>query len=46
MHWKSDEFEVQGWLLSPVEIDPNRLPAHLFHVRRRLRSEHDFEYYA
>ncbi len=29
-----------------VEIDPHRLPAHLFHVRRRLRSEHDFEYYA
>ena len=29
-----------------VEIDPDRLPAHLFHVRRRLRSEHDFEYYA
>ncbi|HEY3766698.1 MAG TPA: alpha-1,4-glucan--maltose-1-phosphate maltosyltransferase [Gaiellales bacterium] len=29
-----------------VEIDPRRLPAHIFHVRRRVRSEHDFEYYA
>jgi dipeptidyl aminopeptidase/acylaminoacyl peptidase len=24
IHWKSDEFEIQGWLLSPVEIDPSR----------------------
>jgi starch synthase (maltosyl-transferring) len=29
-----------------VELDPDRQSAHLFHVRRRLRSEHDFEYYA
>jgi len=29
-----------------VELDPRRLPAHLFHVRRRLRTEHDFEYFA
>jgi starch synthase (maltosyl-transferring) len=29
-----------------VELDPKRLPAHLFHVRRRLRTEHDFEYFA
>jgi starch synthase (maltosyl-transferring) len=29
-----------------VELDPQRIPAHLFHVRRRLRSEHDFEYFA
>ncbi|HYX83749.1 MAG TPA: alpha-1,4-glucan--maltose-1-phosphate maltosyltransferase [Gaiellales bacterium] len=29
-----------------VELDPNRTPAHLFHVRRRLRSEQDFEYFA
>jgi starch synthase (maltosyl-transferring) len=29
-----------------VELDPERMPAHLFHVRRRLRSEQDFEYFA
>ncbi|HEX2377784.1 MAG TPA: alpha-1,4-glucan--maltose-1-phosphate maltosyltransferase [Gaiellales bacterium] len=29
-----------------VELDPNRSPAHLFHIRRRLRSEQDFEYFA
>ena len=29
-----------------VELDPHRRPAHVFHVRRRLRTEHDFEYYA
>jgi starch synthase (maltosyl-transferring) len=29
-----------------VELDPDRIPAHLFHVRRRLRSEQDFEYFA
>ena len=29
-----------------VELDPQRVPAHLFHVRRRLRSEQDFEYFA
>jgi starch synthase (maltosyl-transferring) len=29
-----------------VELDPHRVPAHVFHVRRRLRTEHDFEYYA
>jgi starch synthase (maltosyl-transferring) len=29
-----------------VELDPQRAPAHLFHIRRRLRTEHDFEYYA
>jgi starch synthase (maltosyl-transferring) len=29
-----------------VELDPERVPAHLFHIRRRLRSEQDFEYFA
>jgi dipeptidyl aminopeptidase/acylaminoacyl peptidase len=24
VHWKSDEFDIQGWLLSPREIDPAR----------------------
>jgi starch synthase (maltosyl-transferring) len=31
---------------SYVELDPGRTPAHLFHIRRRLRSEEDFEYFA
>jgi starch synthase (maltosyl-transferring) len=29
-----------------VELDPHRVPAHVFHIRRRLRTEQDFEYYA
>ncbi len=29
-----------------VELDPGRSPGHLFHIRRRLRSEEDFEYFA
>ena len=29
-----------------VELDPRGMPAHVFHVRRRLRSEQDFEYFA
>jgi starch synthase (maltosyl-transferring) len=28
-----------------VELDPNVMPAHLFRVRRKLRSERDFEYF-
>jgi starch synthase (maltosyl-transferring) len=28
-----------------VELDPNILPAHVFRVRRRVRTEHDFDYY-
>jgi dipeptidyl aminopeptidase/acylaminoacyl peptidase len=24
LHWKSDEFTVQGWLLYPLDYDPNR----------------------
>ena len=28
-----------------VELDPNVVPAHVFRVRRRVRSERDFEYY-
>jgi starch synthase (maltosyl-transferring) len=31
---------------SYVELDPYVLPAHIFRVRRRMRSEHDFDYYA
>lgn len=28
-----------------VELDPNKLPAHIFAIRRKLRTEHDFDYY-
>jgi starch synthase (maltosyl-transferring) len=28
-----------------VELDPASVPAHIFRVRRRLRTEHDFEYF-
>jgi starch synthase (maltosyl-transferring) len=29
-----------------VELDPSVVPAHVFRVRQRLRTEHDFEYFA
>jgi starch synthase (maltosyl-transferring) len=29
-----------------VELDPFVVPAHVFRVRQRLRTEHDFEYFA
>ncbi|MEJ8813158.1 alpha-1,4-glucan--maltose-1-phosphate maltosyltransferase [Variovorax ureilyticus] len=29
-----------------IEIDPQRMPAHVMAVRRRLRDERDFDYYA
>ena len=28
-----------------VELDPQRMPAHIFRMRRRLRTEHDFDYF-
>ena len=28
-----------------VQLNPHVMPAHLFRVRRRVASEHDFEYY-
>jgi starch synthase (maltosyl-transferring) len=28
-----------------VEIDPHALPAHIFHIRRKLRTERDFDYF-
>jgi starch synthase (maltosyl-transferring) len=28
-----------------VELDPASVPAHIFRVRRRLRTERDFEYF-
>jgi starch synthase (maltosyl-transferring) len=29
-----------------VALDPARVPAHVFRLRRRVRSEHDFDYFA
>ncbi|MCG8348044.1 MAG: alpha-1,4-glucan--maltose-1-phosphate maltosyltransferase [Chloroflexales bacterium] len=29
-----------------VELNPNVMPAHIFTIRRRVRSEHDFEYFS
>ena len=29
-----------------VLLDPARVPAHVFHVRRHVRSERDFDYFA
>jgi starch synthase (maltosyl-transferring) len=28
-----------------VELNPEIVPAHIFQIRRRVRTEHDFEYY-
>jgi starch synthase (maltosyl-transferring) len=28
-----------------VELDPRTVPAHIFVIRRRVRTEHDFDYY-
>ena len=28
-----------------VELDPSIMPAHVFRVRRKIRTEHDFEYF-
>jgi len=28
-----------------VELDPRGLPAHIFAIRRRVRTEHDFDYF-
>jgi starch synthase (maltosyl-transferring) len=28
-----------------VEIDPSVMPAHIFRIRRKIRTEHDFEYF-
>jgi starch synthase (maltosyl-transferring) len=29
-----------------VDLDPGVLPAHIFRIRRRTKTEHDFEYFA
>jgi starch synthase (maltosyl-transferring) len=28
-----------------VMLDPRRVPAHVFKIRRHVRSEHDFDYF-
>jgi starch synthase (maltosyl-transferring) len=28
-----------------VDLDPESVPAHIFRIRRRLRTERDFEYF-
>jgi starch synthase (maltosyl-transferring) len=28
-----------------IELDPNKVPAHVFRIRRRVRSERDFDYF-
>ncbi len=28
-----------------IEVDPNMVPAHIFRVRRRIRTERDFDYF-
>ena len=28
-----------------VQLDPTSLPAHVFRLRKHIRSEHDFDYY-
>jgi starch synthase (maltosyl-transferring) len=28
-----------------VMLDPRRVPAHVFLIRRHVRSEHDFDYF-
>ena len=28
-----------------VELDPHVMPAHVFRIRRKIRTEHDFEYF-
>jgi starch synthase (maltosyl-transferring) len=28
-----------------VELDPHTLPAHVFRIRRKVRTEHDFDYF-
>jgi starch synthase (maltosyl-transferring) len=28
-----------------VELDPNTAPAHIFRLRHRVHTEHDFDYF-
>jgi starch synthase (maltosyl-transferring) len=41
----SDERYLWHGRRNYVELHPQRMPAHLFVIRRRVRTEHDFDYY-
>jgi len=41
----SDQRFLWRGRLNYVMVDPRRIPAHVFRLRRRVRSEHDFDYY-
>jgi starch synthase (maltosyl-transferring) len=41
----SDQRYVWRGRYNYVLLDPRRAPAHIFRVRRRIRSEQDFDYY-
>jgi starch synthase (maltosyl-transferring) len=36
---------IFGGAWNYVELDPHVVPAHVFRIRRRIRTEHDFEYF-
>ncbi len=41
----SDAYYVWNGTRNFVMLDPARAPAHILHVRKRLRTEHDFDYF-
>jgi starch synthase (maltosyl-transferring) len=41
----SDQRYIWRGRYNYVLLDPRRAPAHVFRLRRRVRSEHDFDYY-
>ncbi|MCC7327649.1 MAG: alpha-1,4-glucan--maltose-1-phosphate maltosyltransferase [Burkholderiales bacterium] len=41
----SDARYVWSGVRNFVQLDPAHVPAHVFQVRRRVRSEHDFDYF-
>ena len=41
----SDQRYIWRGRYNYVMLDPQRAPAHVFRLRRRVRSEQDFDYY-
>jgi starch synthase (maltosyl-transferring) len=41
----SDQRYIWRGRYNYVMLDPRRAPAHVFRLRRRVRSEQDFDYY-
>jgi starch synthase (maltosyl-transferring) len=41
----SDQRYIWRGRYNYVMLDPQRAPAHVFRLRRRVRSERDFDYY-